>query len=53
MSGVYSGLILLARRIEPFLQGTPAETPMAVFIAISDAIEVRLPSSALLWPVSI
>jgi hypothetical protein len=51
MLRVCSGLVQLARRIEPFLKGTPAETPMAVFIAITDAVEVRFLSSALHWSV--
>jgi hypothetical protein len=53
MLRVCSGLTLLARRIEPFLKGTPAETPMAVFIAIADAIEVRLLSPPRRWSVLI
>jgi hypothetical protein len=39
------GFVLLVKRIEPFLKGTPAETPVAVFTAIADVIEVRLLSS--------
>jgi hypothetical protein len=39
------GFVLLVKRIEPFLKGTPAETPVAIFTAIADVIEVRLLSS--------
>lgn len=39
---VWEGLVHLAKRIEPLLEGTPFKTPIAVFTAIADVVEVRL-----------
>jgi hypothetical protein len=39
---ICSGLVLFVKRMEPFLKGTPAETPVAVFSAVADVIEVRI-----------
>jgi hypothetical protein len=40
MMRVCDGLVRLAKQIEPFLQGTPFQTPVAVFNAIADFVEV-------------
>lgn len=49
MMRVCAGLTSLIRRIEPFLEGTPLETPVAVFTAIADVVEVCLVSCTLPW----
>lgn len=39
-------LVHILKRIEPFLKGTPLETPIAVVSTIVDVVEVRLLSVA-------
>jgi hypothetical protein len=42
MKRVCTGLVKLVKVIEPFVDGTPFKTPVAVLIAIADFVEVRL-----------